>query len=82
MEVMVTGAKLTPLQAITAATRGAAHAIGVDEARGTVAPGKVADLLIVDADPSVDIRNTRRIRYVIKDGRIVQAGPRDARGAR
>ena len=71
LEVMVTGAKLTPLEAITAATRGAAHAIGVDATRGTVAPGKVADLLIVDADPSADIRNTRRIRFVVKDGRIV-----------
>jgi len=73
LEVMVTGAQLTPLQAITAATRGAAHAIGVEETRGTLAPGKIADLLIVDADPSADIRNTRRIRYVIKDGRIVRA---------
>lgn len=80
LEVMVTGAKLTPLQAITAATKGAAHAIGVDEERGTVAPGRVADLLIVDADPSVDIRSTRRIRYVIKDGRIVvSAQPRSGR---
>jgi imidazolonepropionase-like amidohydrolase len=77
LEVMVTGAKLTPLQAITAATRGAAHAIGVDDTRGTIATGKAADMLIVDADPSVDIRNTRRIRYVIKDSRIVHAqGPR------
>jgi imidazolonepropionase-like amidohydrolase len=73
IEVMVSGAKLTPLQAITAATRGAAHAIGVDGTRGTVSPGKVADFLIVDADPSVEIRNTRRIRYVVKDGRIVVA---------
>ena len=73
LEVLVTGARLTPLQAITSATRGAAHAIGVDDVRGTVAPGKIADLLIVDADPSADIRNTRRIRYVIKDGRIVHA---------
>jgi imidazolonepropionase-like amidohydrolase len=71
LELLVKGGELTPLQAITAATRGAAHAIGVDDIRGTVAAGKVADLLIVDADPSADIRNTRRIRYVIKDGRIV-----------
>jgi imidazolonepropionase-like amidohydrolase len=71
LEVMVTGAGLTPLQAVTAATRGAAHAIGVDDQRGTVAPGQAADLLLVDGDPSVDIRNTRNIRYVIKDGRIV-----------
>ena len=72
LEVMVTGAGLTPLQAITAATRGAAHAIGVDDARGTVAVGKFADFLIVNADPSADIRNTRGIRYVIKEGRIVR----------
>lgn len=73
LEVMVTGAGLTPLQAITAATRGAAHALGVDDTRGTVAPGKVADLLLVDADPSADIRHTRRVRHVIKDGRIVHS---------
>lgn len=79
LEVMVTGAGLTPLQAITAATRGAAHAIGVDEQRGTVAPGKVADLLLVDADPTVDIRHTRNIRYVIKDGRIVHTVPARSR---
>lgn len=72
LEVMVTGAGLTPLQAITAATRGAAHAIGVDDTRGTVAAGKMADFLIVAADPSADIRNTRKIRYVIKEGRIVR----------
>ena len=73
LETLVTGAKLTPLQAITAATRGAAHAIGMDDARGSLAVGKAGDVLIVDADPSADIRNTRRIRYVIKDGRIVRA---------
>jgi imidazolonepropionase-like amidohydrolase len=72
LEVMVTGAGLTPLQAITAATRGAAHAIGVDDSRGTVTLGRAADFLIVSADPSADIRNSRRIRYVIKDGRVVR----------
>jgi len=79
LEMLVTGAKLTPLQAITAATRGAAHAIGIDETAGTLAPGKAADLLIVDRDPSEDIRNTRRIRYVIKSGRIAFARPGDPR---
>jgi len=72
LEVMVNGAGLTPLQAIGAATRGAAHAIGVDDSRGTVAPGKAADFLIVSADPTADIRNTRKIRYVIKEGRVVR----------
>jgi imidazolonepropionase-like amidohydrolase len=77
LEVMVNGAGLTPAQALIAATRGGAHAIGVDEQRGTIEPGKVADLLLVAADPTADIRNTRNIRYVIKDGRIVHtARPR------
>ncbi|MCC7178785.1 MAG: amidohydrolase family protein [Acidobacteria bacterium] len=77
LEVMVAGAGLTPLQVITAATRGAAHALGVDDQRGTVAPGKVADLLLVGADPTVNIRATRLIRHVIKAGRIVHsAAPR------
>lgn len=72
MEMLVTGAHFTPLQAITAATRGAAHGIGVDDARGTVATGKTADLVLVGADPTADIRNTRDIRYVIKDGKIIR----------
>lgn len=73
LEALVAGAKLTPLQAITAATRGAAHALGVEDGHGTIAAGKAADVLLVDADPSADIRNTRRIRYVIHDGRLVFA---------
>ena len=71
LEALVTGATPTPRQAITAATRGAAHAIGVDDGRGTLAPGTMADLPIVDADSAADIRNPRRIRFLIKDGRIV-----------
>jgi imidazolonepropionase len=45
---------LTPLQALTAATRGAALALGLVD-RGSVAPGMRADLLILDADTHVDI---------------------------
>ena len=68
-----------PMGLDVTATRGAAHAIGVDDIRGAVAPGKMADLLLVDVDPSADIRHTRRIRYVIKDGRIVFANGGSAR---
>jgi len=46
-------------------------ALAVLLAASVAVVAQLADLLIVDADPSVDIRNTRRIRYVIKDGRIV-----------
>jgi imidazolonepropionase-like amidohydrolase len=75
LEVLVNGAGLTPMQALVAATRGAAHAIGVDADRGTLEVGKVADIVLLDANPLSDIRNTRRIRYVIKDGRIVYQAP-------
>ena len=71
MEVLVSGAQLTPMQALLAATRNAARAIGVDSARGTIDPGKAADIVLLSANPAQDVSNTRKIRYVIKDGRIV-----------
>ncbi len=62
---------LTPLEAITAATSAAARALGADAELGTVEVGKLADLVILDADPLADIRNTRRIWRVIQGGRVV-----------
>ncbi|MEO8359879.1 MAG: amidohydrolase family protein [Vicinamibacteria bacterium] len=65
-------AGLTPMQALVSATHGAAQAIGIDATRGTLVAGQAADIVLLDANPAEDIRNTKRIRYVIKDGRIVQ----------
>ena len=62
---------LTPLQAIRAATGDAARILGADRDLGTIEVGKRADLLILDADPLTDIRNTRRIWQVVHDGRVV-----------
>ena len=59
LELMV-GAGMTPSGAIVAATSRAAEFIGLTD-RGTLAPGKRADLLVLDANPLDDIRNTRRI---------------------
>jgi hypothetical protein len=70
MELLV-GAGLTPLEAIRAATANAAQIMGVDETLGTVSVGRLADLIILDRDPAVDIRNTRRITQVIQGGQIV-----------
>jgi imidazolonepropionase-like amidohydrolase len=53
-------AGMTPSQAIVAATSRAAQFVGLSD-RGTLAPGKRADLLVLDANPLDDIRNTRRI---------------------
>ena len=60
---------LTPRDVLVAATANAARALGLDST-GTIAPGNVADLLVVDADPLVDIRNVREIALVVRRGEI------------
>ncbi|HYO90904.1 MAG TPA: amidohydrolase family protein, partial [Pyrinomonadaceae bacterium] len=68
MELLVTRCGLTPLEAITAATRNGARVLGVERDYGTIEKGKVADLVVLSADPSLNIRNTTKIVYVIKGG--------------
>jgi imidazolonepropionase-like amidohydrolase len=75
LELMVE-AGLTPMQAITAATGQNAKLLHATD-RGTIAVGKRADLLVLDADPLVDIRNTRKIVAVYHDGRNVADLPGD-----
>ena len=70
LEEMVAGG-LSPLEAIHAGTAGAARIMGAERMLGTIEPGKWADLLILDADPTTDIRNTRRIRVVMQGGRVL-----------
>ncbi len=60
---------LKPRDVLVAATANAARALGLDST-GTIAPGNVADLLVVDADPLVDIRNVRQIALVVRRGEI------------
>src|SRR5262245_26199178 len=61
----------TPRQALLAATRDAAELCGVGAALGTIEPGKLADLIVVDSDPLQDITNLRIVRLVFKEGRLV-----------
>jgi imidazolonepropionase-like amidohydrolase len=61
----------TPWQALLAATRSGAAICGVGDELGTVEVGKIADLIVVAANPLEDIHNLRRLRLVLKDGRIV-----------
>ncbi|MBN8736093.1 MAG: amidohydrolase family protein [Xanthomonadales bacterium] len=70
MALLVEHAGFTPLQAIRAATEVGAAALGQSAQRGTVTPGKLADLVVLGADPSRDIRNTTRIEFVVKNGRV------------
>jgi imidazolonepropionase-like amidohydrolase len=69
-------AGLSPHQALLAATLAPARFLGWDEAMGTIAKGKVADLVLLDANPLEDIRNTRRIAGVFVRGRYVRVGRR------
>ena len=61
----------TPWQALLAATRHAADLCGVGDDLGTVESGKLADLIVVAADPLENITNLRRLLLVLKEGRIV-----------
>ncbi|WP_165250093.1 amidohydrolase family protein [Paludisphaera soli] len=61
-------AGLTPLQALAVATSGSAELLGLDD-RGLIEPGRRADLIVLDADPSIDIGNSTTIREVWVQGR-------------
>jgi imidazolonepropionase-like amidohydrolase len=64
---------LTPMQALVAATMGAAKAANIERQLGTIAVGKQADLLVLSANPLTDIRNTRQIDSVWIAGRRLNA---------
>jgi hypothetical protein len=64
-------AGLTPAQALHAATLAPAQFLDMHREIGSIATGKRADLLLLDADPTQDIRNTRRIRTVVLAGRVL-----------
>jgi imidazolonepropionase-like amidohydrolase len=61
---------MTPAQVLVAATRNSAEYLGLTDA-GTVAPGKSADFIVLEANPLDDITNTRRIAAVYLRGAIV-----------
>jgi imidazolonepropionase-like amidohydrolase len=63
-------AGLTAADALRAATSAAAECLGITNTHGAVAAGRSADLVLLDADPLADVRNTRRIAAVISAGRF------------
>lgn len=68
-------AGLTPMQALETATRNPAGFLGKIASLGTVEPGKLADLVLLDANPLNDIHNTSQISAVIMEGQIVSRKP-------
>lgn len=65
-------AGMTPMQIIVAGTKNAAHVCNREKTLGTLEPGKIADVLIVDGDPLQDIHAMAKVRMVIKDGIVIR----------
>jgi imidazolonepropionase-like amidohydrolase len=67
------GAGFTTAEALNSATLAPAHLVGVDAKTGSIAVGKVADLDLVDGDPSKNIGDLRHTRVVMMDGKLMDA---------
>ena len=67
MRIMVESG-MTPLEVLRSATVGGARAMGLEAQAGEVAAGRLADLVILDADPLADIGNLAKVHRTIKGG--------------
>jgi imidazolonepropionase-like amidohydrolase len=76
LELLV-GGGISPADAIVIATRNAARALGRLEELGTIEAGKLADVVLLKADPTKDINNAKLVDTVIKDGRIIDRSKLD-----
>ena len=61
---------MSPVEALAAGTIESARSLGMDSEIGSLEPGKLADLLVLDADPTADIRNSQKIDQVMLNGRL------------
>ena len=65
---------MTPIEAIQAATKSAAAALGRSADLGAIAPGRYTDLIAVDGDPLSDVRALETVAVVMKGGQIFKGG--------
>ena len=70
LELLVQGG-LKPFDVLTIATHNGAVLLGKADSLGSVEPGKLADLLLLNADPTADIENVKKIAFVMKGGQII-----------
>ena len=70
MRLLVNEADFTPFEALIAATKNAAQAIGILKTEGTIEVGKKANLLFLNANPAENVRHIDDILLVIKNGKL------------
>src|SRR6266481_6840639 len=68
----VCSSDLSNFEVLRAATIHGAEAIGYGKDLGSIEPGKMADLIVLNKDPLLDIHNTNTIRYVMKNGELFE----------
>ncbi|MBT8473389.1 MAG: amidohydrolase family protein [Marinicaulis sp.] len=68
---LLADAGIAPIDIITIATKNSALFIGIEDDLGTIEVGKLADMVLLDADPTIDINNAKKISAVIKNGAVV-----------
>ncbi|MGB0033882.1 MAG: amidohydrolase family protein [Candidatus Acidiferrales bacterium] len=74
---MLQSGGMTPWQALYSATMHGAESIGLEKQIGSLEPGKLADLLVLNSNPLDDIRNSRDLQYVVKNGVVYSADTLD-----
>ena len=78
LELLVKEVGLTPLEALRTATQNPSVFFAGQSEFASIEPGKIADLVLLDANPLADIRNTRRIRAVVIGGKVLGRSALDA----
>ena len=71
-EVMVNSMGISPMEAITCATKTSSECLGRDNEIGTITPGKSADVLIINGDPSVKIEALHNVDTIVARGSVVK----------
>ncbi len=71
-QVMVEDMHITPMEAIVCSTKTSAECLGILDETGTVEVGKAADIVVVEGDPSTDIKAMHNVNSIVKQGDVVK----------